>query len=362
MDKASLQAAIDACHARGQKVAVCFCAHVPAEILEAAGFCVLRLFHLDDVEDISSRALPRNLCPIVKECYSLLEDPVLQQADLIITESSCDGKKKMYELISCRDKTYYYQVPQGAERDYVRPLMRSEANYLIKTLHSRFGAEVTDEGLRRAGAAMNAERAAMMDLMALQKSTPPAASGLEIYEVFRAAQVIADRAERAAFLRKETDRLARQGAGPSGDARRILLTGCPIGGIYQKLIHAVEDNGGVVVCMENCEFVKSNHRRLDLEKDDMIEALVDCYQDTPCAIMESNERRFRLIAELAEEYKADGVIDAALQTCHPYTVEREKLHRFCAAHDLPYLYIESDHSDTDAGQMNTRIAAFIELL
>ena len=120
MDKASLQAAIDACHARGQKVAVCFCAHVPAEILEAAGFCVLRLFHLDDVEDISSRALPRNLCPIVKECYSLLEDPVLQEADLIITESSCDGKQKMYELISCRDKTYYYQVPQGAERDYVR--------------------------------------------------------------------------------------------------------------------------------------------------------------------------------------------------------------------------------------------------
>ena len=74
MNKLDLKKAIEACHAKGQKVALSFCAHVPAEILEAAGFCSMRIFHVNDIVDTSERALPRNLCPAVKEVYCLLED------------------------------------------------------------------------------------------------------------------------------------------------------------------------------------------------------------------------------------------------------------------------------------------------
>ena len=78
--------------------------------------------------------------------------------------------------------------------------------------------------------------------------------------------------------------------------------------------------------------------------------------------MGDNDRRFALIEKLAEEYKADGILDVALTTCHAFTIEREKMHRFCNARGIPYLFIESDYSDIDIGQMKTRIAAFVELL
>ena len=362
MDKLTLKQAIEACHAKGQKVALSFCAHVPAEILEAAGFCSMRVFHVNDIVDTSERALPRNLCPAVKEVYCLLEDEAIQAADLIITESSCDGKKKMYELVTAQDKLYYYQVPQGNERDYVRPLLRSEANYMIKTLDKRFGAKVTEEALRQAGKVMNAEREAVTALMDLQKTVPPVTTGLEIYKAWEKAQAISDRAERTAFILAERDRLAAAGTAVSADKKRILITGCPIGGVYEKVLAAVEAADGVAVCFENCEFVKANARHLDTEAPDMIEALVDCYQNTPCAIMGDNDRRFALIEKLAKEYQIDGILDLALTTCHAYTVEREKMHRFCGQLDIPYLFLESDYSDTDAGQMKTRVAAFIELL
>ena len=116
MDKRQMQSAIDAAHAAGKRVAVSFCAHVPEEILEAAGFCWLRVYHVEGVQDISEQALPKNLCPVVKECYSLCEDAALAEADLLLAESSCDGKKKMYELLSRQERLHYYQVPQGKNR------------------------------------------------------------------------------------------------------------------------------------------------------------------------------------------------------------------------------------------------------
>ena len=44
---------------------------------------------------------------------------------------------------------------------------------------------------------------------------------------------------------------------------RILITGCPIGGATEKVIRAVEDNGGVVVTYENCTGAKSIDRLVD---------------------------------------------------------------------------------------------------
>ena len=70
-----------------------------------------------------------------------------------------------------------------------------------------------------------------------------------------------------------------------------------------------------------------------------------------------------LIRQLAEDYQADGVLDVTLQTCHPYTVERDKMMRLCRdTIDIPYMAVETDTSDSDVAQLTTRIAAFIEML
>jgi len=55
-------------------------------------------------------------------------------------------------------------------------------------------------------------------------------------------------------------------------------------------------------------------------------------------------------------------VDAALQACHPYRVEQRSMRNLCAEIDVPYIAIETDYSSTDAGQMNTRISAFIEMI
>lgn len=362
MDKLQLKTIIADCHKIGKKVAVSFCSHVPQEILEAAGFCFLRILHIDGVEDLSGQALPSNLCPLVKEVYSLCEGDALANADLVIAESSCDGKKKMYELLTRQEQLYYYQVPQGEDRNYVSPLIRSECRWLIKMLQQQFAADITDEKLRHASDACNAERQSIMALMALQKQIPPAAWGSEILEILEKNRMVSDVEGHTQANQQDYEVLLHRTSPVPKDARRILVTGCPASGVYRKVVGAIEQNGGVVVCFENCEVVKSCRRKVDTSKDDIIGAIADCYQNTACAIMAPNDLRFAVLDDLLEDYQVEGIIDLALQTCHAYTVERDKMRRFCSRKGIPYLPVETGFSDADTGQIITRVTAFTEML
>ena len=269
----------------------------------------------------------------------------------------------MYELLSDQKRLYFYQVGQGADREYVRPLIKSEVTYLIKELKKRFDIDITDASIREAAKLVNAERESILNLMAIQKSNPPAAWGGEIFKALEEHRMLPDIKDRIAANKCIREELLAKESPVHKSARRILVTGCPMSGVYSKIVNTIESNGGVVVAFENCEVLKSAIRHFDTENEDVLEAFADCYQNTACAIMSPNTIRFDLIQQLAKDYQADGVLDVTLQTCHPYTVERDKMMRLCKdTIKIPYMAVETDVSDSDVGQLATRITAFMEMI
>mgnify|MGYP000009892369 FL=1 len=66
---------------------------------------------------------------------------------------------------------------------------------------------------------------------------------------------------------------------------------------------------------------------------------------------------------LIDEFKVDGVVEMTLQACHTYNVESLAIRKFVnEKKGIPYINVETDYSQADIGQLNTRIAAFIEML
>ena len=63
---------------------------------------------------------------------------------------------------------------------------------------------------------------------------------------------------------------------------RILITGCPIGGATEKVIRAVEDNGGIVVTFENCSGAKSIDKLVDEDAEDIYDAIARRYLSIGC--------------------------------------------------------------------------------
>jgi benzoyl-CoA reductase/2-hydroxyglutaryl-CoA dehydratase subunit BcrC/BadD/HgdB len=65
---------------------------------------------------------------------------------------------------------------------------------------------------------------------------------------------------------------------------------------------------------------------------------------------------------MIEKYKVDGVIEVVLQACHTFNIEAFQMSRMVEEMGIPYMKLETDYSTTDSGQIETRIAAFIEML
>ena len=87
------------------------------------------------------------------------------------------------------------------------------------------------------------------------------------------------------------------------------------------------------------------------------------YLDIDCSVMSPNPGRLEALREMTDEYKIDGVIEVILQACHTFAVEADFVKQLVNKElGLPYLAIETDYSQSDTGQVGTRIAALLEII
>ena len=353
----------------GGHVAGTFCTYTPVEILDAAGFTPVSLCGMsaETIPDAEVH-LPKNLCPLVKSSYGFAVSdkcPYTYFADLIVAETTCDAKKKMYELLNKIKPTYVLHLPQGLAGE-AREAWRKELYRFKAYLEDTFGVEITDEALRKASKERNEERRAKLDLMELQKNEPPMLKGLDMYTTLEGSGFLFESEQRLASLRglekKVKDEYAEGKNLISKNEKRILVTGCPIGGVLQKTVKAIEESGGVVVCFENCTGIKAIRKQVDVEAEDIIGAIADRYIDIGCAVMTPDPNRMELLKELIAEYNIEGVIEIDLQACTPYCVEAFTISALMKEIGMPYMAIETDYSTSDSGQLLTRIEAFLERL
>lgn len=353
---------------RGCKVAGHFCTYTPLEVLDAAGLLSVSLCGMsNETIPAAETVLPKNICPLIKSSYGFAitdKCPYTYWSDLIVGETTCDGKKKMYDLLAQRKKMYVLQIPQGIDRTYSRKLWIAEIRRFIDFVSKEFGVEITNESLREAAGKRNELRRARVELMELQRRSPVPISGLKIYKFMEGLSYNFDVDDAIASTCALTEeiRKAYQEAESNGGAKRILVTGCPIGGVLEKVVGSVERNGGAVVCYENCGGIKAARCFVDTEREDMAEAIADAYLEIGCSVMSPNSKRMESLPKLIEEFGADGVIDVTLQTCTTYMIETRAVRKLCESLNVPYMSMETDYSEEDGGQIDTRIAAFLETL
>lgn len=356
----------------GRRVAGIFCTFTPTEILDAAGFTSVSLCGMSpETIPVAETRLPKNLCPLIKSSYGFaLSDkcPYTYFSDLIVGETTCDGKKKMYELLNEKRPTYVLHLPQGHDGEPLAAWTK-ELHRFIAYLEEQFGISITKEALREAARVRNEERLERLKLMELQKQVPPVMSGLQLYQTLEGAGFLFDSDAKIKKMRELREMVLDQaktdtegGKAQNQNKKRILITGCPIGGVLQKTVKTIEENDAVVVCFENCSGIKAAFQMVDTATDDIVEAIAARYLEIGCSVMTPNTKRMELIRRLIPEYQIDGIVEIDLQSCTPYTVESYTIRQLAKEEQVPYLAIETDYSQNDSGQLATRIEAFLEIL
>ena len=357
-------------HEAGRKVVGMYCIFSPQEISLAADaisvtLCGTTQAPVGDAE----RELPRNLCALIKSSYGYAVTdtcPYFYFSDVLLAETTCDGKKKMYELMGKIKPMHVMNLPQTAKDDDALDIWKNEMVKFKKFLEREFKLEITDDKLRDAIKLMNRERIAMKRLHELNTHKPAPLTGMDMmlaqwlkgFNVDKEAGI-----ELIERLIAEVEARMEKGIYAFNEnAPRILLTGCPIGSGSEKVLKILEESGASVVALENCTGYKGLDTLVD-ETKDPVTAIAEKYLSTSCSCMTYNEGRLDLIKRLAEEYKIDGVVDLTWIACHTYNVESFTVRNFVKDElGLPFLQIETDYSDSDVGQIKVRIEAFLETI
>ncbi|MCF4151282.1 2-hydroxyacyl-CoA dehydratase family protein [Dethiosulfovibrio sp. F2B] len=353
---------------KGRPIVGTYCTFAPWELITAAGAIPATLCARgEDPITAAEEHLPRNLCPLIKSSYGYaLTDkcPYFHFCDMVIAESTCDGKKKMYELMSRMKPLHLMMLPQTAEGDGSRSAWRAELDRLKDGLERAFDVSINDGAISERISLRNRERLALKSLWELSRLDPPAITGREQFLIseycefhFHKEDLVPWLENLVSQIREAYDLGERR---VCKDAPRILITGCPLGGA-QKVIHAIEDAGAVVVCYENCGGVKELGFLVDEDRPPM-EALTDKYLNVGCSVMTPNTSRMDNLKKLIENYSVDGVVEVVLQACHTYAVETYEVRELVRSTGRPYMSVETDYSKSDIGQLSTRIGAFLEML
>ncbi len=356
---------------RGKKVVGIFCVFVPDEITLAADAIQVGLCAGAEVGfNLAEKYLPRNTCALVKSFFGFKLtklSPYMEIADLVVGETTCDQKKKSYEIMNDFYPLYIIEVPQRKE-SCDRDLWKEEVLRFKDRIEELTGNKITPENLKNAIKTVNDRRRALNRLNMLRSSNPAPISGLDCLLINQVG--FYDDPQRFThnlnILCDELEQRIEEKSGAAGlDAARFFVTGCPMALPNWKLPMIVESMNGVIVGEEAC--VGSRHTRELVDEsgetlEEMLNAIVDRYLNIDCACFTPNRERLANIVSQARTLNADGIINYNLTFCQPYLIETHKVEEICRNENIPILSLETDYSMEDRGQLKTRLEAFMEMV
>ncbi len=358
---------------QGRKVIGTFCVYVPEELILAVdGLCIGLCAGADVGTDEAEKYIPRNTCALIKAFMGFKLAglcPYVQTADLIVGETTCDGKKKAYELFDemTNGKVYVMEIPnkKGANG---KNLWLSEVQRFSSKLEEISSKKITIEKLREASRVVNEKRKALQRLALLRAADPSPISGLDALLINQVA-FYDDPIRFTAKVNELCDELTErvksgQGISTKGSPR-ILISGSPMAIPNWKIHAIVEGSGATVVGEESCvgernfaSFLDDNFTSIEQG----LQNISDRYLTINCACFTPNDERLTDIETIAKRVKADGILHYSIQFCTPYMIEATKVKKAAEKIKMPFLRIETDYSMEDMGQLKTRIEAFLEMI
>jgi len=358
--------------AAGRKVIGAFCLFVPEEIVLAAdgvmvGLCTGADFATEKVEEL----LPRNTCALIKSMFGFKLGrvcPYLESCDMIVGENTCDGKKKAYETFSKLVKNLYVMDMPQMKSAQGSELLKAEYYRFLKTVEELTGVKIDAARLKKGITIANNKRKAVQRVARLRAADPAPISGLDallINQVFFYDDPVRFTDSVNAICDELETRIAKKEGVFAAGTPRVLMAGCPMAVPNWKVPAIVEGSGAVIVGEESCIGERGTRNLVDDSAKDLsglMDAITERYFAIDCAIFTPNPERANHILEMKDQCHADGVIHYGLQFCTPYLMEAIPVEKKLNAKNVPVMRLETDYSSEDAGQLKTRVEAFVELL
>jgi benzoyl-CoA reductase/2-hydroxyglutaryl-CoA dehydratase subunit BcrC/BadD/HgdB len=285
--------------AAGGKVIGAFCVYVPEEIVRAAGGIQVGLCSGVEIGTAQAeKVLPRNICPLIKSFMGFKLGkvcPYFESCDMVVGETTCDGKKKAFEILNDFVPVHVMETPQ-MKREKDKALWLSEVQDFLAAVEEYTGNKVTAESMRQAIKDTNAKRRALLRLNELRRHDPAPISGKDclLIEQISMYDDVPRFTAQVNALCDELEVRVKEGKGVAvTGAPRLILSGTPMALPNWKVPHVIETSGAVIVAEEMCTGLRYFENLVPEEGEtleQMVEAIAGRYLDINCACFTPNDR------------------------------------------------------------------------
>ncbi len=357
---------------KGKKIIGTMCVQVPDELIHAAGAVPFRLCSgAFSYDQIGAEFMPAKSCPVVRATCGMLQinDTLWgDKINAVVIPTTCDQKKKATELLGDLSYSVYsLEMPSSKESDAARFYWQESVKQFALDLQQMTGQKITKKRVQKAIAKKTQATELYRQLHELRKADPAPLFGKDMLLVSN-AYFLDDIDSWMPAVKKMIEevkqRKAQNFSAGNRHAPRILLTGSPPIFPNMKIPILIEESGGIIVADEVCSSSRLLYDSVSYDENslnDMVSAIADRYlKPCTCPCLTPNTDRQRKLLEMAHEFAADGVIYQAFSGCLPYEMEQNQIAKILEKKGIPMLYVETDYSPEDHGQLSTRVEAFIE--
>jgi benzoyl-CoA reductase/2-hydroxyglutaryl-CoA dehydratase subunit BcrC/BadD/HgdB len=327
-------------------------AYVPEEILHAAGFTPVFIFHTPEDRGYARAHLPGFTCWVAASALDQALAGTLDGMAGMVLAHTCDTMQGLTDIWRRNVPgipLLHFGMPLQLERPSARVYLLAELRSLCERVQALTGHPISADALRESIALYNRARASVRRLYARAADLAPT----DLYRHVRAALQTPE--GETGGRKQETGDKTQEAEGP-----RVILVGPELGD--PALFEVLEQAGARVV--GDLFDVGERYFALDAaEGGDPLEALAGrllALVPTPTKHHGQRTRTAHLLA-LVRERNAHGVIFARQKFCDPHGFDTVQQAHVLRQAGVPYLVVELEQA-SQAGQLRTRVEAFTEML
>ena len=367
-------ALVEQAKADGKVMVAYTCENVPEPLLNLDRAVSIRLTAPNTGSiDIATYYMTNLLCEPSRALLERAIEGGFNFADCVITPDGCTMMNRCVEnmeLLKTMGKenpNFFHEYMEIAFKNTdsdVDLAVLQCTNHVLTPLKEKYGIDVSDAAIRRAVEEHNRVCRVIRAISEFRKEEKPRITGYEFHVLCLATYVcpkylIIDK------LEETLEEIRTREPDEKNWRARVLVVGSETDD--SGFIKLIEEQGAFVCCDRFC--FGSYPGRVPIELNDEEDALRQVcrhyIRNCHCPRMMSMDKvygRKQYVADLAGEYRADGVIYNQVKFCDPWAYERtlgsSMLHKDFG---YPVLSIDRPYNvSSSVGQLRTRVQAFVE--